>query len=110
MAVPELRRGDCVRLRSPRGARGREQRGERFGVVLQGDEFARLSTLIVAPTSASAREATFRPRVEIDGASTRVLVEHMGAVDPARLGPLVDRLDGFELAAVDLAVRMILDV
>ena len=110
MPSPDLRRGDCVRLRSPRGAHGHEQQGERFGVVLQGDEFARLSTVIIAPTSTSARDATFRPAVEIDGSATRVLVEHMGAVDPARLGPLVDRLDGLELAAVDDAVRLLLDV
>lgn len=110
MPAPELVRGDCVRLAAPKRARGREQRGDRFAVVLQADELHGLSTVIVAPTSTSARAASFRPRVEIGGVATNVLVEQMGAVDPTRLGDLVDHLSGSELAAVDEAVRLVLAV
>ena len=110
MATTEFRRGDCVRLSAPKGARGHEQRGERFAVVLQADELAALSTAIVAPTSQSARGATFRPRVEIDGVETNVLVEQMRAVDHARLGATVDRLDAEELIAVEEAVRLVLGI
>lgn len=110
MAAAEFARGDCLRLPAPRGRRGHEQRGSRYAVVLQADELRGLSTLIVAPTSTSARAATFRPAVRIEGEPTRVLVEQMGVVDPMRLGPIVDRLDGAEMALVDEAVRLMLAV
>jgi mRNA interferase MazF len=38
---------------------------------------------LVAPTSASARAASFRPEVQIAGRVTRVLAEQTAAVDPA---------------------------
>ncbi|MGP8008819.1 MAG: type II toxin-antitoxin system PemK/MazF family toxin, partial [Acidimicrobiales bacterium] len=46
-------RGDIVRLIPPKSD-GREQQGLRFGVVLQSDALAPLSTVLVAPTSRSA--------------------------------------------------------
>ena len=39
----------------------REQYGERLGVVVQADEFLPRSVVIVAPTSQSARPASFHP-------------------------------------------------
>ena len=54
-------RGDVFRLRSPRGAKGHEQTGSRFAVVVQSDSLA-LSTWLVAPTSTSALAAAFAPR------------------------------------------------
>ncbi|WP_218158677.1 type II toxin-antitoxin system PemK/MazF family toxin [Streptosporangium canum] len=57
-------RGDVYRLRAPRDAVGHEQRGERFAVLLQSDFLSMLSTLIVAPTSASAGPAIFRPEID----------------------------------------------
>ncbi|MEU8197392.1 type II toxin-antitoxin system PemK/MazF family toxin [Microbispora amethystogenes] len=74
-------RGDVYRLRAPRGAVGHEQRGERFAIVLQSDGFA-LSTLVVAPTSTSAGRAVFRPEIEVEGKTTRVLVDQLSAVTP----------------------------
>lgn len=106
----DLQRGDCVWLSDHAVARGREQQGARYAVVVQADVFQALSTVVVAPTSTRARPATFRPEVVIAGETTRVLVEHVRAVDPSRLGPLVDRLDGSELAAVDEALRLVLDL
>jgi mRNA interferase MazF len=101
-------RGEVFRLPAPRRARGREQRGARYAVVVQADDFLRLSTVLVAPTSTSARPATFRPTIEVLGSETRVLVEQTTVVDPQRLGDSVGRLDVAELQAADDALRLIL--
>jgi mRNA interferase MazF len=68
-------RGEIFRLPSPRATGGHEQRGARFAVIAQADEFLGLSTTLITPTSTSARAASFRPTITIDGADTRVLVE-----------------------------------
>jgi len=101
-------RGEIFRLPSPRGARGREQRGARYVVVVQADELLGLSTVLVAPTSANARPASFRPLVELDGRETRVLAEQTTVVDPLRLGPSAGRLDAAEIRAVDQALSLVL--
>ena len=67
-----------------------------------------LSTALVAPTSTSARPATFRPTVSLEGAETRVLVEQTTVVDPERLGRSAGRLDADELRAVDDALALVL--
>jgi mRNA interferase MazF len=87
---------------------GHEQHGERFGVVLQADEFLPRSVVIVAPTSRSARAASFRPDVEIAGIRTRVLVEQLGAVDAGRLGSVTGHLSPEEMWGVDEALITIL--
>lgn len=102
-----MRRGDIHELRPPR-RRGHEQRGRRFGVVLQADEFLPRSVVIVAPTSQSARAATFRPEIEIDEDPTRVLVEQLGAVDTSRLDKLVGHVAPDEQWEIDDALRLIL--
>lgn len=101
-------RGDVYRLRAPRDARGHEQQGARYAVVVQSDDLDLLSTWMVAPTSTSARPATFRPRIEIAGLPTRILVEQTSAVDPSRLGERVAHLGFGELRAVDAALRLVL--
>jgi mRNA interferase MazF len=102
-------RGEVYRLRAPRDARGNEQSGARYGVVVQNDQLP-LSTWLVAPTSTSAGAATFRPQVLIDGAVTRVLAEQTAAVDPSRLGEAAGVLTFDELRRVDAALRLVLDV
>jgi mRNA interferase MazF len=101
-------RGQVFRIPARRGARGHEQRGARYAVVLQADELLDLSTVLVAPTSTRARAATFRPAIEVAGTTTRVLVEQTIPVDPRRLGPSVGRLDAEELRAVDEALAVVL--
>lgn len=103
-------RGEVFRLPSPRGARGREQRGARYAVVVQADEFMALSTTLVSPTSTSARSATFRPTITLDGAETRVLVEQTSVVDPQLLGQSAGRLDADEIRAVDDALALVLSI
>jgi len=101
-------RGEVFRLPGPRSARGREQRGARYAVVVQADEFLHLSTTLIAPTSTSAAPATFRPVISVDGEDTRVLVEQTTVVDPQRLGRSAGRLEVSELLAVDEALALIL--
>lgn len=100
-------RGDVVALRLPKGT-GPEQQGERYGVVVQADELLPRSVVIVAPTSRSARAASFRPEVRVVGEPTRVLVEQIGAVDVSRLGALVGHLSPEEVWGVDEALLTVL--
>ena len=102
-------RGEIYRLRAPRGARGHEQAGSRYAVIVQSDQLP-LSTWLVAPTSTSARAASFRPEVDIEGRSTRVLAEQTAAVDPSRLGGLIGLLGFDELRRVDAALRLVLEL
>lgn len=100
-------RGDVYQLKAPRDAKGREQRGRRYAVVVQSDLLP-LSTWLVAPTSTSARPASFRPPIDLDGKATLVLVEQVAAVDPQRLGGLVGHVSQHEMADIDRALRVVL--
>jgi mRNA interferase MazF len=100
-------RGEVYRVRLPTG-RGHEQRGPRYGVVVQAEALLGLSTVLIAPTSRSAAPATFRPEVEVAGEPTRVLVEQLRAVDLERLDELADRLAPHEQQAVDEALELVL--
>jgi mRNA interferase MazF len=102
-------RGEVFRLRAPRDARGHQQGGSRYAVVVQSDLLP-LSTLLVAPTSTSARAVTFRPEVQIAGRATLVLAEQTAAVDPTRLGDSVGHLSPDELRRVEAAMRIVLDL
>ena len=102
-----MRRGDVHRFRLPKGV-GHEQHGERYGVIVQADALLPRSVVVVAPTSRSARAASFRPEVDLAGSTTRVLVEQVGAIDAQRLGARVRRLSSDELWAVDEALRTVL--
>lgn len=102
-------RGDVHRLRAPGDARGGEQRGARYGVIVQSDDLL-LSTVLVAPTSRSARPGVFRPTIHIDDEETRVLVEQTAAVAPGRLGELVGHVSRSELVDISSALRLALEL
>jgi mRNA interferase MazF len=102
-------RGEVYRLNAARGSRGHEQSGARYAVVVQSDSLP-LSTWLVAPTSTSARPATFRPEVEVAGRPTLVLAEQTAAVDPTRLGERAGFLTYEELRRVDAALRLVLEL
>ena len=102
-----MRRGDIFALRLPKGV-GHEQRERRFGIVVQSDAFLPRSVVLVAPTSTSAKPASFRPEIDVDGILTRVLVEHVGAVDLQRLGDPAGRLTPEEQWGVDTALLTVL--
>lgn len=98
-----MRRGEIYELRLPR-AEGHEQRGRRYGVVVQPDAMLPRSVVLVAPTSQSARAASFRPEVAVGRISTHVLVEQSGAVDATRLGRLVGHVSPEEQWGIDEAL------
>lgn len=102
-------RGEVFRLRTPRDTRGHEQAGSRYAVVVQSDQLP-LSTWLVAPTSTSARAASFRPEVRIAGLSTRVLAEQTAAIDPTRLADGAGHLTFDELRRVEAALRLVLEL
>ena len=102
-----MQRGDVHRFKVPKGV-GHEQQGERLGVVVQSDVMLPRSVVVVAPTSRSARPASFRPEVEVAGELTRVLVEQLGAVDVQRLGRRVGRLTAEEMWSIDDALVVVL--
>jgi mRNA interferase MazF len=87
---------------------GHEQAGERFAVVVQADELLPRSVVIVAPTSRSARPASFRPEIEVGGNVTRVLVEQLGAVHLQRLGKRIGHVTVEEIWALDDALATVL--
>jgi mRNA interferase MazF len=100
-------RGDVYELRLRPGG-GHEQHGRRFGVIVQADELAALSTVLIAPTSTSARAASWRPEIDVRGTRTRVLVEQTGAVDATRLGRRVSHVSHEERWSIDDALRTVL--
>jgi mRNA interferase MazF len=102
-----VQRGDVFALGLPKGI-GHEQHGRRYGVLVQSNAFLPRSVVLVAPTSTSARPASFRPEIELGGTVTRVLVEQVGAVDVRRLGDPAGRLTSEELWGVDAALLTVL--
>jgi mRNA interferase MazF len=94
-------------LRLPKGV-GHEQRGKRYGVVVQADAMLPRSVVLIAPTSRSARAASFRPEIGVAGEATRVLVEHTGAVDVGRLGDLSGHVTAEEQWEIDAALTTVL--
>ena len=102
-----MRRGEVFELRLPKGV-GHEQRGGRFGVIVQADALLPRSVVLIAPTSASARPASFRPELVVDGETTRVLVEQVGAVDVNRLGKSICHADPEEIWGIDEGLLTVL--
>lgn len=102
-----MRRGEVYRFKIPKGV-GHEQHGARYGVIVQADELLPRSVVVVAPTSRSARSASFRPEIGVAGETTRVLVEQLGAVDAQRLGDRVQLLSPEEMWAIDDALLTVL--
>lgn len=102
-----MTRGDVYRVRLPQ-REGHEQYGPRFAVIVQAEALLGLSTVLVAPTSRSALNATFRPEVEIGGESTRVLVEQLRALDVRGLDDFAGRLSPEEMWDVDEALSLVL--
>ncbi|MBV8295407.1 MAG: type II toxin-antitoxin system PemK/MazF family toxin, partial [Acidimicrobiia bacterium] len=56
----------------------------------------------------SARPASFRPEIELDGTTTRVLVEQVGAVDVGRLGRRAGHVAPDEMWGIDEALMTVL--
>jgi mRNA interferase MazF len=100
-------RGEVYRL--PARGKGHEQQSRRYAVVLQPD-WLTLSTWIVAFTSTSARETTFRPAVEIAGQRTLVMCDQLATVDLHRLTEPAGFLSLHEMQRVSAALALVLDL
>jgi mRNA interferase MazF len=99
-------RGDIHEFR-PAGT-GHQQQGRRYGVIVQASELLPRSVVLVAPTSRSARPASFRPELELRGEITRVLVEQVGVVDAGGLGDLVGHVTAEQQWGIDEALLTVL--
>ena len=100
-------RSDIHEFRLPRGT-GHEQQGRRHGVIVQANELLPRSVVLVAPTSRSAKPASFRREIELLGETTRVLVEPVGTVDVGRLGELVGKVSPEQQWGIDDALMTVL--
>jgi mRNA interferase MazF len=78
----------------------------RHAVVVQAGELLALSTVLVSPTSATAPPRSFRPTIQLQGSSTRILVEQTTAVSPERLGQSAGRLGASEQRDLDAALSL----
>lgn len=77
-------------------------------MIVQTDDLLALSTVVICPTSTSAPPASFHPEIDLDGESTRVLCEMVGAIDARNLGHQVAHLGYDELRVVDDALLLVL--
>ncbi len=75
---------------------------------MQADELLDLSTVLIAPTSRSAAAASFRPTIEVAGASTRVLTDQIRVVDAQAVKEGLGHLSHGEMAALDDALALVL--
>lgn len=100
-------RGDVFRLRSDRNAIDHEQKGPRYGIVVQSNDLP-MSTMLVAPTSTSAHPTIYRPEVTVLGRTTLVQTDQTMAVALSRLGERVGALTFAELLDVNAALNLVL--
>ena len=100
-------RGEVYQL--PARGKGHEQRGRRYAVVLQPD-WLTLSTWIIAFTSTSARETSFRPSVAIAERQTLVMCDQLATVDLNRLTEPAGFLTIDEMRRIDEALALVLDL
>jgi len=99
-------RGAIHELKAMPGARGHEQQGHRYAVVVQSDQFA-TSLVTVAMTSTSAVPTVYRPELELDGKTTRILTDQIYSVDPgSRFGAFKGALEAHELIELDRALML----
>lgn len=87
------------------GKRGHELRGKRYGVVLSELDW---SMVTVVPTSTSAQKSRFRPRVELLGRPTLLLVDQVRSLDTQYVHDLVGFLPRDDMARLDAVVKLYL--
>lgn len=102
-------RGDVHAIALPK-RRGHVQHGPRYAVIVQADDLLALSTVVVCPTSRSAPAASFHPEIGVEGETTQVLCEMVGAVDARAIGDRVAHLSLDEMHAVDEGLQLVLDL
>lgn len=103
--------GEVYRVELSGGRRGREQRGPRYAVVVQHDDFGWPSTQLCVLTSKSAQPSRFNVPVTVADEPTLALATQAIALDvETRLSPdrLVGRIRADELEEVRLALVMLI--
>jgi mRNA interferase MazF len=101
-------RGEIYELRANPHAKGHEQRGRRYAVVLQSDTLA-LSTVLAAPTTTHSWDTSFHVEINCAGRRNRVLIEQLTAVDPGqRFGRKVGQVSAEEQVELDDAMKLVL--
>ncbi|MGW3470269.1 type II toxin-antitoxin system PemK/MazF family toxin [Saccharopolyspora sp. NPDC000995] len=98
-------RGAVYEIKAFPGARGHEQQGKRYAVIIQSDHFS-TSTIAVALTSTRAGAAVYRPEIELNGTKSRILTDQIYSVSPERLGDFKGSLGAGELADLDRALLL----
>lgn len=98
-------RGAIYEIKALPGAKGREQQGKRYAVIIQSDRFA-TSTITVALTSTQAGSAVYRPEIDLNGTKTRVLTDQIYSVTHERLGSFVGALESDESVHLDQALML----
>ena len=103
-------RGDVYAVNLRRRGAGRVKHGRRCAVVVQANDLMPFSTVVVCPTSKSAQAASFHPEVEPNGERTKVLCEMVRPFDIRAFGDRICHLSFDEIAAVDDALQLVLDL
>jgi len=98
-------RGAIHEIKALPTARGHEQQGKRYGVVIQSDRFAS-SLTTVAMTSSRAGHAIYRPEIELNGSLTRILTDQIFSLADSRLGTFTGALEPDELMDLDRALML----
>jgi mRNA interferase MazF len=97
-------RGAVYRVDLGQAKRGHEQRGKRLGLVLSPTSMP-WSVATIVPTSTNAREAVFRPTLQIGGQETRFLVDQIRSIDVDYIvGDPIHYLERDELVEIEHAV------
>jgi mRNA interferase MazF len=106
-------KGSIYRLKHSRDARGHEQHGTRFAVVVQATRFEHLSRWAVVPTSSSpnARPGALHPVIDWGEGPSVVLCDGVESVDPQkRLGDEVGFVSLTQLQQIDRALAFLFDL
>lgn len=97
-------RGAIYRVDLGGAKRGHEQRGKRLGLVLSPTSMP-WSVVTIVPASTTAQAAVFRPALEINGQTTRFLVDQIRSIDVDYvIGDPVYYLERDELVEIEHAV------
>lgn len=103
-------RGDIHYLKADRVAKRHEQRGPRRAIVVQAARLP-LSTVVIVPTTTAGFESAWRVPIEFDDGVSYAMCEQVRSIDPdQRLGAFVGMTSFEELAAIDQALRLVLDL
>lgn len=106
-------RGHIFSIRADKQARGHEQQGSRYAIVIQASRLTHLNKWVVVPTTSNpnARRGIVRPVIDWGAGESVALCDALVSVDPeVRLGEQVGYLSQGELSQIDQALRFLLDL